>query len=422
LASLNRNPQNNRINIGTTPKVRDNEDTMVIAMGGIVDATGVATIIGIKTSNFTEYLKVKGWKSEYESVSRLLRHLLRKSGSEASRIAYLRVVHRFCKRCGFQPDELLRLEKREIEKLVQDFCDDLLDKDCSRRYISTVLHVLLTFFRVNGFKELNVEHYHVPARYRKREEYVPTKNEVYEMVDNAGNLKNRAIILSLYSSGLRVSTLAALTLGDIREELEKGYSVIKILVYAEMKKRVPEACKGKIEYYTFICEEATKAVRLYMTERVRRFGSIKDEEPLFASDCRRVEKVLRRMKFLTRREVEYVVKDAARRAGVKNWELVTPHCLRKAFESVLRSELIDGGRLDPKDQEYLMGHVLPGCQDAYYDKSKIENLRSEYARLNFGRKIIENKFKTLEITLSKAFADTGVDWRKVLKEYARGLP
>ena len=402
--------------------VKTLSETEGVAAVETVAAPVTAAIVQVP--KYLMYLKVDGWTSVYRSINTLLRHLSRKTGSEASRTTYLRIIYRFCEYCEYKPDNLVKLRKKKIEKLVQNFCDELLHKNRSRRYVSTVLHTLLTFFKVNGFKgsrALNVESYHVPARYRKRKEYIPTKNEVYDMADNAGNLKNRAIILTLYSTGLRASTLVALTYGDVREELEKRYSIIRTPVYAEMKQRVPEACKGNIEYYTFASEDATKAIGLYLAERMRQYGEIRDEYPLFASDCRRVEKELRNQKFLTRREIEYVVKDAARRAGIKKCEQVTPNCLRKAFESILRSELIDGGRLDPKDQEYLMGHILPGSQDAYYDKGKIETLRLEYVKINFRRKTIENRFKTLEIVLSKAFADSGVDWRDVLKEYTRSL-
>ncbi|RLI12587.1 MAG: hypothetical protein DRO43_06835, partial [Candidatus Hecatellales archaeon] len=78
-----------------------------------------------------------------------------------------------------------------------------------------------------------------------------------------------------------------------------------------------------------------------------------------------------------------IVKEAARKAGIKDWIQVTPHCLRKTYDYILRSERIDGTRLDVKTQEILMGHKLPGSQDAYYDKTKVEELRKEYSKLNF---------------------------------------
>lgn len=66
------------------------------------------------------------------------------------------------------------------------------------------------------------------------------------------------------------------------------------------------------------------------------------------------------------------------RAGIEQWRDVTPKCLRKAYESALRNN-----RLDPKDQEFLMGHILPGTQDPYYDYTKIEQLREKYMKIDF---------------------------------------
>lgn len=186
-----------------------------------------------------------------------------------------------------------------------------------------------------------------------------------------------------------------------------------------MKMRVPGACKNNISYFTFACEEAAKALRLYLRERVEKFGLIEPYEPLFCSEYNQIDLHERKLKFMTPRQVQRIVKEAAKKAGIVNWMYVTPKSLRKTYESVLRNELLDGGRLDIKTQEFLMGHTLPGSQDTYYDKTKFEQLRLEYSRLNFGRKIVENKFRILETALMKAFEGTEVDWREVLAEYVK---
>jgi site-specific recombinase XerD len=50
-----------------------------------------------------------------------------------------------------------------------------------------------------------------------------------------------------------------------------------------------------------------------------------------------------------------IVKKLARIAGIEKRRDVYPRCLRKAFEDAVRNS-----GLDWKDQEILMGHVLPG--------------------------------------------------------------
>lgn len=110
---------------------------------------------------------------------------------------------------------------------------------------------------------------------------------------------------------------------------------------------------------------------------------IQDKELLFCSEHNRLPIRQRGSKPLTSRELQIIVKEAARKAGIKEWMNVVPHCLRKTFETVLRSHLTDGGRLEVKTQEYFMGHILAGSMDTYYDKTKIEELRKEYAKLLF---------------------------------------
>ena len=41
--------------------------------------------------------------------------------------------------------------------------------------------------------------------------------------------------------------------------------------------------------------------------------------------------------------------------------------------------------MDMATQEFLFGHILPGTQDPYYDRSKKDYHRVEYAKLNFAR-------------------------------------
>ena len=304
-----------------------------------------------------DFLRVRGWRSDYQSVDRVLRHYSRKVRSEKTRENFCLTLMQFCRFCGLDPDELLALSPEDASRICQDFTDYLRDKGYSIRYVNVSQAYLRTFFRLNGFKgdrELRVERYHQPSRYRKKPEYIPTPEEIYRMGYASGSAKNRAMIFMLYTSGLRNSTLRAVRYGDVREELESGLSVIKIPVYPEMKSVDPAACKGNIPYYTFISPEAVEALREYLEERKRRFGEITDEEPLFCSDSNQVPREKQRFTPVSKNGLERMIKRAARQAGIEKWKDVTAHNLRKAFESALRNN-----RLNPEDREFLMGHILP---------------------------------------------------------------
>jgi site-specific recombinase XerD len=338
-------------------------------------------------SRWEEYLHVSKWESGYPSVANLLKYLrYRKIGSEGSRDTYCRIVYAFCKYTDKLPDELVLLRKIDIEKLIEDFCYHKREKEWkSARTANSALFSLKTFFKTNGFKgneRLDVECFHQSVRERTRPEYIPTLEEARRMANVTGSLRDRAIIFFMFSTGLRNGTLRALLYSDVKDELEKDQPNLLIKVHKGMKKIVFSACKGDTEYCVFTSSEATEALKLYINNR-RIFDELKSEEVLFCSEHNRLSHKERANKPLTARELQIIVKNAARKADIKEWKNVVPHCLRKTFETILRSQFADGGRLDLKTQEYFMGHILGGSMDTYFDKTKTDELRKEYAKLMF---------------------------------------
>ena len=362
------------------------------------------------------FLRVRGWESEYGSVDRYLKHYRRRIASEGTRELACDTLMGFCKFAGEDPDSLAGLEVAEASKLVQGFIDSRAKRGLSVRTVNVGLAFLKAFFRLNGFKgdrELDVERYYQPTRYRKRPEYVPTADEVYRMAYASGSSRNKALILSLYTSGFRNSTLRALLYRDVKAEVEGGRDVVKVPVYPEMKKAVAAACKGNIAYYSFLSKETTQALREYLDERKKMCGGIGDAEPLFASTCTNVDAGLRRTTFVKKRSLDALVKTAAHRASIDSWRNVYPHCLRKAFESALRNN-----RIDPKDQEFLMGHILPGSQDPYYDKTKVEELKGKYAGVAFFSKggLSDEEFRKRQLLDTARFLEYPPEKIKRLEE------
>jgi len=281
------------------------------------------------------------------------------------------------------PDSLVKMSNGKIERMIETVIKELREKDRSLKYIRTVVDAIRTFFRVNGFEgedELKVAPPSIPPRYRKRREYVPTPGEALKMAEVASSLRNKAMILLMAFSGLRVSTLLALRYQDIKDELEQGIENLRIEVYPEMKDVVSSACKGNIRYYTFTIKEATEALKVYLEERKRIFGRIEDEEPIFNTNYNQIEKEARRTKPLRANTVRRIVKKAARKAGLKRWREVTSHSFRKTFQSFLRNQP-ETLRMDLRDQEFLFGHILEGSMDTYYDWGKMEELRKKFSRM-----------------------------------------
>jgi site-specific recombinase XerD len=255
-----------------------------------------------------------------------------------------------------------------------------------------------------------------------RPEYIPTLKQALTMAERCGIKRDRAIILVLITTGLRNSALRALTVGDIAVELKEEKRILWINVEANWNDRISGACKNCIPYYTFTAQITTEAIDSMLQERKVKFGSYSAEEPLFVSNYNQISPSERRVKPLTQEQLGIIVHKAAKAADISDWKKVHVHTMRKVFESILRSPLADGSAMDTKDQEFLMGHVLPGSQDNYYDRSKVERMRVLYSKLVFEDRSYAQEF-SLETT-RKIAKILGVDLSKVktIKEKELGRP
>jgi site-specific recombinase XerC len=174
-------------------------------------------------------MKIDGWKSGYGSVDSVLRHLSRKASgygvpSYASVEYYADVLNQLCKFSGKNPDQLTSLPNPKVEALIHSFLDSMVERGLSKRTINIRRSFLIMHFRWNGFKagkELEIETYAVPARYRKLPEHIPSSEEILSIADAAPSPRDRAIILCLYTSGIRESTLRAIRYKDIKADLGK---------------------------------------------------------------------------------------------------------------------------------------------------------------------------------------------------------
>jgi site-specific recombinase XerD len=361
------------------------------------------------------------WHSEYPTVQRMLDYLrLRKSGSLQSARTLCRILAAFCTYYQMTPDALHSVSRERIEELVQQYCDRLVERSrlngMSARYANTVLACLKTYFCCNGFNrengsELRVKCYHQPPRITNRAEYVPTPKETLTMGERSGCKRNRAVILTIATTGLRNSASRALKVSDVLAQIREGKQILLINVSPDWNKRVPGACKNCIPYYSFTARIATEAIKSMLEEREAMFGSCLPDEPLFISNHNQIPSTQRRIKPLTARQLELIVKKAAEAAEIPEWNNVHVHTMRKVFESVLRSPLTDGSAMDPKDQEFLMGHLLPGSQENYYDHSKVERMREVFSKLVFEEK---SAAQELSIQTWRKFAKVlGVDASQV---------
>lgn len=290
------------------------------------------------------------------------------------------------------------MKKKLLENDIASFLDDI---PCKKTRLAR-RNALKKFFDVNGKKNLEIPIVKVRSREpRARPEYVPTLEEAWKMVNYSGSLKNRLIIMMLFITGLRISTLRVLKYGEvptkelwlkehtIKNELNSGKKNLAIIVDSEMKKYDPNACKGGVPYYVFTSEELTETLKNYLELLKRKKVNenelredLADEAFLFSSEYRKFSPEERAKKPMSTTALETIVKNAARNAGIKHWKYVYPQCLRKTFMMTLINQP-EGSRLDEADREFFMGHILKGAQESYFVRTGIEEMRKKFSKLKF---------------------------------------
>jgi len=331
-----------------------------------------------------------------ESIKKWTMNLKKKAGWRTTIPSFLRTLYKFTKYSGKSPNELIaigstakKIEPREEPasatpatiKLVQDFINELLSSG-KRERARHVRTCLTSFFKANGIS-LDLER--IP-RQTKKEEVILSKDHVYAMADYAGSLRNRAIILCMYQSGLGITALRNLNYERIKNQLENKRIPIRIRITSRINKKV-----SQVPFYAFFGAEACEALRAYVTERKRKTQKMRekgadvkeltDNSPLFASEGKNVP-------FGDRMAVSSiwrVIKDSAERAGLQR-EKIQPNSVRKAFEAELH-----GSILDLETKKYLMGNPVQGMK---YNIDKIERkyLICNFSRSELGKLIIIKEF------------------------------
>jgi site-specific recombinase XerD len=178
----------------------------------------------------------------------------------------------------------------------------------------------------------------------RKEAQLPTvlsPKEVARILARARNPKHRAILMLLYSAGLRVSEVVRLRLEDV--DPDRGMLRVR-------------RGKGGKDRYTLLADRAVEALRRY--------------REAYTPDAWLFEGA-RRGRHLTERSVQRVVSHAASAAGIR--KPVTPHTLRHSFAT----HLLEGGTNLRIIQE-LLGHQSPRTTQVYTHvaRSTLASVRS----------------------------------------------
>ena len=225
---------------------------------------------------------------------------------------YVDRVAKFAQYFGQSPDQLGPAHIREFQVfLVQT-------KKASWTKFNQSVCALRFFYRVCLGKTWMIEHIPFPKQ-PKRLPVVLSRQEVTRLFGAVSNIKHRTILMTLYATGLRLSEMLALQLGDLDSQ--------------RMLLRVRQGKGGK-DRYVPLPETLLEHLRRYW-KQYRPFTWLFPGADLHAP--------------LTASTVQRVCTKAARKAGLS--KKVTPHTLRHSFAT---HHLEAGTNL--KTIQVLLGH------------------------------------------------------------------
>ena len=156
------------------------------------------------------------------------------------------------------------------------------------------------------------------------------------------DLRTRAMIHLMISSGVRIGALHTMRIGDLIPINYQGQDLYKIRVYA----------RTRDEYYSFVTPECKRtAIDPYLDYRKRCDEKLEDDSPLFRKQFNR--SLIDNPYPLCQDAVMKSVDNAIKKAGVKSKKIMRSHSFRKAYKSICEQS-----GMKSINVELLMGHNI----------------------------------------------------------------
>lgn len=192
--------------------------------------------------------------------------------SKETKIHYTNWLSDFLNYLNISCDKVLDLQANQLQQEIINYIIDMRDnRKLSPNSVRSHISAIQTFLVINDFSNINwtkVKKF-VGEFYKVAEDRPYTRDEIKLLVDAAHSLRDKAIILLLSSSGLRVGGLVSLQLKHLTPN--NKFDIYQIDVYK----------KSKEAYTTFCTPEARAAIDRYLDWRETLGEKLTPESPLF---------------------------------------------------------------------------------------------------------------------------------------------
>lgn len=206
--------------------------------------------------------------------------------------------------------------------------------------------------------------YKLPRPRVRNKRMIVANDQVATLLKHARYLRDRAIILTLYQSGMDVSTLCSLTFGDVADKLDEH--PLKLELFRQ---------KSSTEYYSFLGRDAVDAIKVYLNMVAERGVPLSRDTSLFLKLSRKAMTC----EGITPNLVQNMMKQVAMRSGLVDKTMngkainpLSPHALRESFGSIMINAGVPDTIVD-----FWLGHRI-GDMDKAYKGVQYDSLKAMY--------------------------------------------
>ncbi|WP_287588344.1 tyrosine-type recombinase/integrase [Candidatus Borrarchaeum sp.] len=327
---------------------------------------------------------LKEWSQKHSVVENWLT-----SFPESTQKQYRPKMKHFCEFFDITPEDFLeeaQLDVISVKTKLNKWYNHLRRQKKTLNYSAVSEAIIKSFLK---YYEIKIQ---TPKRKRakKYKRKALRKEQIKDIVNAASNLRDKALIVVAFQTGMGIGDLLNLDYSDVKEAIEdnKDYHIIEYI-------------RGKegVESTAVIGRDSISLLKQYIKWRTQLGNVIKDDSPLFTG-IKKHELQNR----LSNRTAQYIMRHTIVKAGLITFEDLEKygkqnplgfHAIRKAFSSVAKQNGI------PFEQaEMSMGHKLPfdSAYDEYKEHELIRNfkLAEPHLSISVDTRELEEKAKDQE--------------------------
>jgi integrase len=271
-------------------------------------------------------------------------------------------------------DRLLDQDPKVTQMNICDYVSFLRKQNRAPATVSAYVAAVRKFYSMNDI-QLNWDKIHSfeGEKEKQAEDRPYTHSEIQTLIQKTFP-RNRAIILLMASSGLRVGAVPLLRIRDL--EPIDNYSIYKINVYTKSKKS---------KYFTFCSAECRKEIDAYLEWRKRWGERLQDDSPVFRKEYNTEGKI--QVRPITDKAIknfmDVLLKDTGlRKVPLENQPYQRSHIMMcHGFRKFFETNSFKAG-MDHMYLRRLMGQKS-GLEDAYLKLSEEELLEGDSKHIGY---------------------------------------